>query len=184
MAFETFTDSDPRFVTALDQWVKRLPNSYSAHLARAILLFSAGKAASGLLRLPLNNSPRMTNYYEEGLKEAEAALHLNPMLTEAYGLMITNAEADDGPKACEEMAQLGLKEVPGSFVIRSELMHCFEPRWGGSYQLMDSVARAAGPLVRTNPRLALSMVLPMPTAPTGWPCSTIMLRQCNFIHAQ
>jgi hypothetical protein len=156
MAFETFTDLDPRFVQALDEWVNKFPNSYSAHLARAMLLFSEGKAARGdkwASETTTQQFARMTSYYKEGLREAEVALHLNPMLAEAYGLMITNAEANDGPKTCEEAAELGLKEVPSSFVIRSGLMHCFEPRWGGSYQLMDSVAREAGPLVPTNPRL-------------------------------
>src|SRR5215469_9072054 len=47
MAYETFIDSDPRFMPALDQWVKKFPNSYSAHLARAMSLFADGKEARG-----------------------------------------------------------------------------------------------------------------------------------------
>lgn len=156
MAYETFDDSDPRFGSALDQWVKSFPGSFSAHLARALFLIHRGRDARGNKWASETSNQQfalMKEYFRESSKEAQTALGLDPKLTDAYLVLIMNVETDGGPRACEDVAQLGLKQVPASFVIRTALMHCFEPRWGGSYRLMDWVAQESHPLVHSNPRL-------------------------------
>jgi tetratricopeptide (TPR) repeat protein len=156
MAYETFDNGDPRFGSALVRWVMSLPKSYSAHLARALFLIHQGVAARGdkwASETTDQQFARMRSDFRESSKEAETALGLDPMLTDAYGVLIVDAQSDRGPRACEGVAQLGLKQVPASFVIRTALMHCFEPRWGGSYRLMDWVAQESRPLMHLNPRL-------------------------------
>jgi hypothetical protein len=44
--------------------------------------------------------------------------------------------------------------VPASFAIRRATMSCLRPRWGGSYEAMDLLARQTEPDVHENPQLA------------------------------
>jgi len=155
MAYETFDNLDPQLVSAMDQWVKISPSSYSAHLARAYYLFHEGSLARGdkwASQTSDQQFAHMRKYFMQGGNEAETALRLEPKLVDGY-LLLENPAANEGPRSCLLVAQAGLKQVPGSFLIRALLMNCFEPRWGGSYKLMDWVAKESRPFEHANPRL-------------------------------
>src|SRR5216683_2500620 len=133
-AFDAFARADPAFDAPLQEWVKRSPRSYAAHLARAEFLYAeAGNArgAKWASETSAQQFQRMDDYLAAGHKEITATLGIN-----------------------RKAADAALKEIPASFVIRSQTMFCLEPRWGGSYEQMDQFAAEAQTYVHENPRLA------------------------------
>jgi tetratricopeptide (TPR) repeat protein len=96
----------------------------------------------------------MRTLFEQGVVEAQAALAVDPKLSEAYGLLIQEKRADAGARNCYEAGESALKQVPASYAIRLEVMSCLQPRWGGSYEAMDLYAQRAQLFVHQNLRLA------------------------------
>ncbi|HVA41538.1 MAG TPA: DUF4034 domain-containing protein [Candidatus Binataceae bacterium] len=157
-AFESFSNTNGWLGGPLEQWVTQSPGSYAAHLARAEYLFAAGARARGTRWASLTSQQQfqqMVSLFTEGVKEVNAALKLDPKLTDAYALLVEAAKTTKGPQACLIMASVGLRQVPASFTIRAYLMSCLRPRWGGSYGAMDNFARISQAFAGQNPRLAI-----------------------------
>ena len=156
-AFDAFGRADPAFDALLQEWIKRSPRSYAAHLARAEFLNAEAWNARGA-KLASETSDqqfqRMDDYLAAGHKEITATLGLNQKVAEAYALLIKEQRAAGSLEDCRKATDAALKEIPASFVVRSETMKCLEPRWGGSYEQMDQFAAEAQTYVHENPRLA------------------------------
>jgi tetratricopeptide (TPR) repeat protein len=156
-AFEAFKRADPAFDALLQEWVRRSPRSYAAHLARAEFLFAEAWNARGAKwasETSAQQFQRMDDYLAAGEKEIKATLALNAKVIESYALLINEQRAGGSLEDCRKATDAALKEIPASFVIRSETIKCLEPRWGGSYEQMDQFAAEAQPYVHENPRRA------------------------------
>jgi tetratricopeptide (TPR) repeat protein len=156
LALEAFDNSDQGLDPLLEQWVKRSPGSYSAHLAWATLLFTRGGEARGdkwASQTTEQQFARMRAFFVQGAREARAALALNPKLAWAYGLLLEQQKGEAGPGACLQAGQSALRQIPASYEIRARVMSCLEPRWGGSYRAMDWFAHEAQSFAHQNPRL-------------------------------
>ncbi len=156
-AFDAFARADPAFDAPLQEWVKRSPRSYAAHLARAEFLYAEAWNARGAKwasETSAQQFQRMDDYLAAGHKEITATLGINWKVTEAYALLIAEQQVGGSQEDCRKAADAALKEIPASFVIRSQTMFCLEPRWGGSYEQMDQFAAEAQTYVHENPRLA------------------------------
>jgi tetratricopeptide (TPR) repeat protein len=157
LAFETFTNNDPGLEPLLEEWVKKSPGSYPAHLAWAMLLFDQGWEARGgkfTSETTEQQFARMRDLFANGAHEAQGALVLDPKLSVAYTLLVQKQRADAGAEGCYQAGESALKRIPASYVIRTEVMRCLQPRWGGSYEAMDQFARESETFVHQNPRLA------------------------------
>jgi tetratricopeptide (TPR) repeat protein len=155
-AFEAFAREDPAFDAALQEWIKRTPNSYSAHLAYAEFLIEEGRDARGYRWASETSEEqiqRMTEYATAGAKEARAALALNPKLADAYALLIHVQMNSGGLDGCMRENDAGLRQIPASFTIRRATINCLKPRWAGSYEAMDAFAAKAQADVGDNPQL-------------------------------
>jgi tetratricopeptide (TPR) repeat protein len=156
-AFDAFARADPALDALLQEWVKRSPRSYAAHLARAEFLFEEASNARGAKwasETSAQQFQRMGDYLAAAHKEITATLGLNPKVIEAYALLIKEQTEGGSQEDCRKATEAGLKEIPASFVIRSTMMVCLEPRWGGSYKRMDQFAAETQTYVHENPRLA------------------------------
>jgi Domain of unknown function (DUF4034) len=155
-AFRAFSREDPAFDASLQEWTRRSPDSYAAHLARAEFLFTEGSSARGdkwASETSDEEFQKMNDFFAAGEKEARRALAINPRLAEAYTLLVTRQRSAGGPAGCMRETEAGVKQVPASFVIRDETMICLKPRWGGSYQVMDLFAGQAQAHAHENPEL-------------------------------
>jgi tetratricopeptide (TPR) repeat protein len=155
-AFRAFARVDTAFDTPLREWMRRSPNSYAAHLARAQFLFTEGSSARGdkwASETSDEQFQKMRDFFAAGEKEARRALAIDPALAEAYALLVNQQRAVGGPTGCLRETEAGIKQVPASFVIRDETMICLKPRWGGSYQAMDQFAGQAQVHAHENPEL-------------------------------
>jgi tetratricopeptide (TPR) repeat protein len=155
--FEAFSRQDPTFDAPLQEWVSRSPKSYPAHPARAEFLDREGWNARGGRVIDETSDEqiqRMNDYFAASEKEAQSALVINPKLAEAYAVVIGQARTSGRVADCMRTNDAALKQVPASFAIRRATMSCLRPRWGGSYEAMDLLAKPTEPDVHENPQLA------------------------------
>jgi tetratricopeptide (TPR) repeat protein len=156
IAFDSFSFTDPAISPLLDEWVKNDPNSYPAHLARALHLNTLGWQARGdrfTNKTSEQQFAEMTSLHDESVKEAVTAIKLNPKSSIAYGLIIDAAKGEGDGKELNEAYSAGIKNVPLSLSIRVYVMDALEPRWGGSYEAMARFAADAQKYAAQNPRL-------------------------------
>jgi len=156
LAFEAFTFTDPELSAPLDDWVKSEPNSYPAHLARAKYLIALGWRARGHKFTDKTSEQQfneMTRLVGEGVKDAVAAIKLNPKSSIAYASIIEAARAASDHKTLQIAYSASLKNVPLSLSTRVSVIKALEPRWGGSYDAMEKFAADAQKYAGQNPRL-------------------------------
>jgi tetratricopeptide (TPR) repeat protein len=156
IAFDTFSFTDPALTPILEEWVKNEPSSYPAHLARAEHLLALGWQARGdrfVDKTSEQQFSEMQNLFGESVKEAIAAIKLNPKSSIAYGLIIDAAKGAGSSDGMKRAYAAGIKNVPLSLSIRAYVMTALEPRWGGSYDAMEKFADEAQKHAAQNPRL-------------------------------
>lgn len=157
VALNAFRIADPTLRPLLDRWVAAFPRSWPPLLVRSGYLESVagdrrgGGWAKGSTR---EQTDELHAFLRESMRDASAAIALQPDLADAHGILIGTARRLAGPPACVTIAARGLAQVPASFEIRRRLMTCLQPRWGGSHAAMDAVAEEAQQHVKENPRLA------------------------------
>jgi tetratricopeptide (TPR) repeat protein len=156
LGFASFATADAQDGALLDEWIRRSPGSFAAHLALAYYLFHQGwitRGEGGGGSVSDASALRMTTFFDRGRGEVEAALRINPRLTVAYSLLIYAARTDADLDGIAAIAQRGIKEVPASFIVRVAYMQALLPRWGGSYEAMEKFAAEAQKYATQNPRL-------------------------------
>jgi tetratricopeptide (TPR) repeat protein len=153
-AFDAFSCTSSALRPLLDEWTSKLPDSFVPHLAKAEYLYAKGWQARG-------SNPEVTDSQLAGMKESfaqaaheiAAVLRLNQKVTEAYKLTISATRATDGPELGWKVTAIGLTQIPASMELRVAFMKAIEPRWGGSYDLMEKFANDSASAVRANPRI-------------------------------
>jgi tetratricopeptide (TPR) repeat protein len=155
-AFGAFAIASPVLATFMDDWVTTRPSSANARIVRATYYTAAAWNARG------ETSSRNTSfrqgmaahaYFARALVDLDSALRRTPCSVMAYGgYMAIAPYAGDTAMSREAMDQALLLQ-PYSYVVREEQMLNLRPRWGGSYDAMNKLAREADSLGDTNPRL-------------------------------
>jgi tetratricopeptide (TPR) repeat protein len=156
IAFDTFGFTDPALTRILEEWVEKEPGSFPAHLARAEHLLALGWQARGdrfAEKTSEQQFNEMQNLLGESVKEAIAAIKLNPKSSIGYGLIIDAAKGVGSGDGLRRAYAAGIKNVPLSLSIRTYVMTALEPRWGGSYDAMEKFADDAQKYAARNPRL-------------------------------
>ncbi|KPK17806.1 MAG: hypothetical protein AMJ62_00810 [Myxococcales bacterium SG8_38] len=156
VGIEAFDTADRQIGKLIDQWVKATPDSFAPYLARAEHKAALAWHYRGTNWARLTSSKRfakMRKILVPALSDLERALELRPNLTEARSTqldIVKGLGADLATKA--EIMEAGLRHCPYCFGIRAMYLQAIEPRWGGSYELMDRKA-ADWQFTEQNPRL-------------------------------
>lgn len=90
-AFLAFTSALPSSDTSLSLWVKAMPDSYAAHLARGIFLYAQGNRARGsdtYANTPATQIQQMNGYFNLARKELIISLRLSPQPLLSYVYLI------------------------------------------------------------------------------------------------
>lgn len=154
---DAFDTANPAVTPPLDLWVAAKPESFAPYLARArhryALAYHArgSKAAS---KTSTEQLERMNQLMVGVLTDSKAALDRRPELAEAHARLIAVAMTTGNAQDCITIGRTGLEHVPASRRIRLAVMRCLMPRWGGSSEAIDMVAREAAPHFEKNPALA------------------------------
>jgi len=156
VAFEAFCSPDPALGPLLDEWVAKNPNSYSAHLARAEYLVTAGYEARGDQTADQTSAGQfaeMNALLNKAVKEALAAIKLNAKSGVGYSVIIEASRANSDDDMRERTLAAGLKNAPASMVMWVSAIRALQPRWGGSYGAMERLAAQAQKHAGQNPKL-------------------------------
>ncbi len=158
-----FEIDDPRLEDAFNGWADRFPTDYQPYLARGIYYFKKGLESRGGRWASETSAAQfagMERYYAMANKDFEKALNLKKDITVPcyYFIRIKRSSSDD--IITEGMPQIlakGLAIDPSSFILRSVYLLSITPRWGGSYEEMDTFARDSQKYAPANPKMAALM---------------------------
>ena len=155
-AYSAFDIASPKFETIISEWIQLHPELYQPYLARATLYSAMGWEARGAKRASKTEKSRFTKmrqFFANSKRDAEQALRINPDLLPAYGLLIQMAKADK--KNTKEFSYFNnaIRISPATYEVRRILLWGLAPRWGGSFDKMNSVIKDAQNYLPMNPRL-------------------------------
>lgn len=156
VAMGAFSTADRDIGNAIDHWVEATPNSFAPYLARAEHKISLAWHYRGGKWGYLTSKKRfkkMRKILQPAAADVERALELHPDLVEAWSTRLRlatgfNADVVTKTKILED----GLRHCPYCFGIRGTYLMKIEPRWGGSYELMERKA-ADWQYTDKNPKL-------------------------------
>lgn len=130
----------------LDAWVGHSPSSYAPYLARAAFFDSAAWNARGsgwTGKTSASQFKKMDEYFDKAIKDADAALAINPNLFPAYEVRLDAANAGGTHAQEDAVVAQGTARFPHSYVWVTDVLFAKEPRWGGSYPEMEAFTKRA-----------------------------------------
>ncbi len=155
-AFAAFDTDQILISSRVDDWVKAMPNSYAAALARAVCLVQTAIRARGpgwAQEVRPDQGAAMDNYLLDAMTELKRALAINPNLGLAYALRIKALRFGGASDEVERARTDALAEVPDSFAVREQIMYVLSARWGGSQDAMRQFAVQSQYYARQNPAM-------------------------------
>lgn len=157
LVIDTFDTADPALAQAINEWASAQPASFAPRLARAQYGVAVGWARRGSKyanKTTADQFEGLGRALASAVEDASAALERNPRLGEAYRVLIRAEMAFGETESCVRLGKEALTVVPASARVRSALANCLLPRWGGSYSLIEELAKEADQHVTRNPSLA------------------------------
>ena len=153
---DAFYIEDPAMAALFDRWVAANPRSFAPYLARAVQSYALAYLERGTATADKTSEAQvagMLRHLARVVEDVTAALSINSQLTEAYMLLIDVARMQGDQRHCGLFAARGLEIAPASFRVRTSLVACRLPRWGGSHDQVREIARLASAFVSENPDL-------------------------------
>jgi predicted Zn-dependent protease len=132
-AFRAFGKLQRSAEPVLDEWVKTMPSSYAARVARASFHLSQGLDVE-------DDSDTRGHFFDKARVDLDASLKLSqkPYLSHVYLLVAAcHCRQRDHGEAHYDAA---VKLAPQSVELRLQRMTNLEPRWGGSLEKMEAFA--------------------------------------------
>ena len=138
-AFRNFRDADPALAAQYTSWVRQMPRSYVAHLARAIYYLRIGKERRGggfIIDTSSSQLQGMEAAFAVALQELKksVALESNPLLSYLYALDVSRYEGDSADSY--RWLHAAVATDPQNFVTRQAYMMTLQTAWGGSSEKM------------------------------------------------
>ncbi|HVV45217.1 MAG TPA: DUF4034 domain-containing protein, partial [Bryobacteraceae bacterium] len=140
-AFRHFYDTAPDLAARYESWVKEMPNSYVAHLARAIYYLRIGEQSRGN-QIIADTSKAQLRGMDAAFAVADEELHRSasldrkPLMTVFYELDIGKFYGDDAQN--RRLLQRSLAIDPKNFIVRQMYMMTLQTAWGGSTAQMKA----------------------------------------------
>ena len=155
-AYGAFHVTDPVYERSFKKWIFYSSDKYQPHLAIAQYYYAKGWESRGYKWRKDTTDEQieeMVSYFLKAEEHVKVALKTNPDLIVGYYILtgIYNALGND--EAEDRIIQKTAKLFPYSFLIKSVSSWAKEPRWGGSYALMEEMAKDAEKYSNTNPKL-------------------------------
>jgi hypothetical protein len=144
--YRQFYDLNNETLNNIQEWKRKFPSSYAAHLIRGTYFKRKGFDARGekyISETPIENLENMREYHDISRTELTISLKLTkkPFLSVFHLLEISQAEGDE--KTSLELLESANKMLPGNTLARNRYMRSLEPRWGGSYaQMKEFIAKS------------------------------------------
>ncbi|MFL5543413.1 MAG: DUF4034 domain-containing protein [Gemmatimonadaceae bacterium] len=155
-AYSAFSTAAPTLEPFMDDWIRSHPTSGNAYIVRATYYTAAawherGAARAG--RTSYRQALAARRYFNRALSDLDSAVRRKPCSVMAYkGYMAIAPYVGDTAMSRDAMDE-ALRIQPYSYVVREEQMLNLRPRWGGSHEAMELLARESDSLSTRNPRL-------------------------------
>lgn len=134
-AFRHFYDSSPDLAPRYASWVKEMPDSYVAHLARAIYYIRVGQNSRGNLVIADTSDTQLKEMegafaVASGELKKSLSLERKPLLSVFYELDIGKFQGDAAGN--RGLLEVAIAMDPKNFIVREMYMQTLQTAWGGS----------------------------------------------------
>ena len=138
-AFRNFSHTDPVLEAQYTSWVRQMPRSYIAHLARAIYYLRIGEERRGAGFISDTSHSQlqgMAAAFVVALHELKksVALESKPLLSYLYALDVSRYE-DDSDDSYQSL-HAAIATDPRNFIVRQMYMMTLQTAWGGDSEKM------------------------------------------------
>jgi len=151
--FETASEEDLAY---FNSWLDTTDEKKYALLARGVVYFELGWYARGgklAKDTPEKQFMTMKEYFRKSTEDMNAVLDIDNKSIFSHLCLISMAAASNLDYSKEEYFNRGIKEFPASHVLASQYMNKLQPKWGGTYQLMRTIAKRMREQAVNNPML-------------------------------
>lgn len=155
---DAFRSSDLALEPKFGQWIKRMPRSYAARIARGRYYRHLGWTSRGgayASETPGERMEKMREYFTKALLDYQESLSLNPKLSVAYAALIELAMAYGDRQAIQDLVNKAKEIDPYSFEVGRSYVFALQPKWGGSLQEMKAFVDRMDQQRAKNPGLAV-----------------------------
>ncbi|MCK5334797.1 MAG: DUF4034 domain-containing protein [Gammaproteobacteria bacterium] len=158
VAYESFEIKNISSESDFISWVNTTPNAYQAYLARASYYYRMGWQSRGhkwANETKKEQFNKMSDYFKKSMSDISRALKLNKRSMVPYYLLIGISKISGADSEPMQVMKKALKINPLSFAIREQYLHFITPRWGGSYEAMESFVNKSLTYASKNQKLKL-----------------------------
>ncbi|MFG1495281.1 tetratricopeptide repeat protein [Saccharospirillum sp. HFRX-1] len=136
--------TDEAFVQSMQRWIELEPDNYSALLIMGELVSTQAwnlRGHSFSNRVHPDYLYQFRQFQNHSRRYFERALQVRSDLPYAYRKLIGiySTLGDDGDRLVDVTYAQSQNVVPGSLMIAKEIVHAYQPRWGGSNEQMDAI---------------------------------------------
>ena len=139
-AFRAFYSTDKDLAAKYDEWIKRYPNSYVAHLARGIYYKKVGLEARGGKYIEETSQEQIQNMdaaLTKAIKDFGDSIPLTRKPFVSYLHMIDIGKSYVSASYTRELYDHAVALDPRSFAARQKFMAALQTKWGGSLEDMQ-----------------------------------------------
>jgi tetratricopeptide (TPR) repeat protein len=144
--FHAAFKADPGMEPLLSEWIRSYPDSYAAHLARAVYFVEAGYAKRGHEVSEKTSEEQIVAMkldFEKATTDLKETLGLRKQPTLVYSELILLGRAAYTAKAESEVIGYFNGQAPKSLAVKISSAMALNPKWGGSYDQLDDLVVAA-----------------------------------------
>jgi tetratricopeptide (TPR) repeat protein len=156
-AYRAFDITVPSYEDFFKKWIIAYPDKYQPYLAIAQYYYARGWENRGYKwakDTPEEQFEGMRICFSKAEENLKIALKINPNLIVGYHILIGIYNANGDDIAEDRIIEKASTLFPHSFLIKSDSLWAKEPRWGGSYVMMEDIAKSAEKYCDINPKLA------------------------------
>lgn len=156
--YVAFYTSDPSIEAYLNEWIEKIPDSYSARLARGIYYTRMGWLKRGAKFIDKTSEKQiegMKQFFSKAVIDLEAALKINPKTIAAYCYLINIEMALGNSDSKKVLLDNALQINPYSFAVRRYYIYSLYPKWGGSFEEMYKFVDESDKYLSENPKLKI-----------------------------
>ena len=154
--YNTFRIDDEGYLKFFTKWLEAIPNSYNAHLARAIYYYDMGwleRGSKWISETKDEQINKMFEYFKKSYNDIEKYSELNGASIVSYALLMKLNMTTGEKEKNKIILKKALKLDNSSSSIRGVYLMSITPRWGGSYAQMHEFIENSNLNIKAYPKL-------------------------------
>jgi len=140
-AADAFDSPDPGLLDSLNEWISATPDSFAPYLARCtyqVAVASAQRGSNWAKDTPTQDFQAMEKTLVAMLPDISKAIELSPLCVAAYRVKLKYLMLVNDKEGKDWAIRDAIKICPSCFQVRVTYLYSITPRWGGSYEEMES----------------------------------------------